>query len=78
MSAFTQQQHEALEKAYSLLTEQFESVLIAVLANAHDGEQETEVTKIYHYGGRVAALGLCRYTENQLLNIPPKEVEPDA
>lgn len=75
MSHFTPQQHDALEKAYATLSEQFEGVLIAVMASSHDGKESIEATRVYHYGGRVVALGLCEEAKNRLMNIPPKETE---
>lgn len=76
MKSLTKQQNEALDRAYAMLSEQFEGVLLAVLSEGHDGEEEVEMTKVLHYGGVTMALGLTEVAKNRLLTIPPKNIEP--
>lgn len=72
MSAFSQQQIETLERAYAMLGEHFDGVLLAVMTEVEGADQAVEASKIYHYGGRLLALGLCKEAEYQLLRIQPR------
>ena len=70
MTGFTDVQRAELEKAWDILTEHFNGVLLAVLAECGDAV-EKEAVRVYFKGGRVQAIGLCEEAKDRLLTTEP-------
>lgn len=70
--SITPAQQEVLEKAYNILGEQFDYVLIAVGWET-DHDESTEATRYFYKGGRMACLGLATASQNALL----RDGDPD-
>lgn len=63
-------QQQALERAYELLGEHFDSVVI-IVASEHieTGEEQTsEAKELLFKGGYAASLGLVTYAQHRILN----------
>lgn len=75
MSGFTEQQHEALEKAWDILTEHFDGCVLGVLSECGDNEPQ-EATKGYWHGGRIMAIGLVEDLKHYMLKVQADEIEP--
>jgi hypothetical protein len=74
-------QNDAIEKAYQLLGEHFDSIVIAVNfdyeAKGVGSEISQEARAVYWKGGAMTALGLCQFTTHRILNGPQQqESEP--
>jgi hypothetical protein len=63
----TRAQRDAIERAYELLGEHFESVLLVVNYEL-DGEAAEEAHEGYWSGGSMTALGLAEFARNKILN----------
>lgn len=73
MSAFTQAQNDVLKRAYDMLGEQFERVLIVVDTEAADGA--TNASTMYFHGGELCAVGLAEYARYTLLDNRRPSIE---
>jgi hypothetical protein len=61
-SAMTEVQQQMIEKAFELLSEHFDHVVIAVGTYDEDKQYTTNAT---YYGGVAPAIGLCKLYENR-------------
>lgn len=77
-SRFTPAQQQALESAYDKLGEQFDGVLIVVMASvdAEGSEQAQESVRCYYAGGRTLAVGLASEAHHTIQNSVPSR--PDS
>lgn len=67
-SSLTPAQQDALEKAYSLLGEHFDSVLIGVLAETTTPNSQEEAFRCCFKGGFTTAIGLASRCHDRLLH----------
>lgn len=77
-SRFTPAQQQALESAYDKLGEQFDGVLIVVMASVESqgNEEAQESVRCYYAGGRTLAVGLAAEAQNVIQNSVPSR--PDS
>ena len=82
--AFTPAQREAVEKAWDLLTEHFDRVLLIVDYETRDAHGNCDAHEGFWHGGSLAALGMCEYARDRILNTgrklrenPPSEPDGD-
>jgi hypothetical protein len=77
----TQQQREAVQKAWSTLTEWFDGVLLVVDWETSE-QDETGTTEDaregYWYGGSMRAIGLSRFAEKRIMDSGRSAIEPEA
>lgn len=66
-NALTLAQQQALEKAYDLLGEHFDHVLIAI-STEYAQEDGMVATRVFWKGGPIPAIGLCEEAKTTLLN----------
>ncbi len=62
LPAMTEVQQQMIDKAFDILTEHFDHVVIAV--GTHD-EEERYTTTAGYYGGVAPAIGLCKLYEQR-------------
>lgn len=70
MSEWADCQREAIQRAYSLLGEHFEKVVIIVSAPPSDSPEDDgeEMTETWYKGGFTTAIGLLDYSKHRLLH----------
>lgn len=74
---FSEAQNEAIQSAYTILSEHFEHALIVVdssidLKNGH----QADAHEGWWYGGSMAALGLAEYAKDRILRSGKQCVDP--
>lgn len=74
MSALTEAQSQAAERAYDILREHFDASLIVVLATT-GADDHQEASRVFWHGGRTLALGLATEAKDRILHKPPDEHE---
>lgn len=75
---FNPAQREALEHAYEKLGEQFDGVLIVVMAEVAPitAEETQESVRCFYAGGRTLAVGLAAEAQHVLQNQTESDPEP--
>lgn len=75
---FTASQQQAVEKAYESLGEQFEGVLIVVMATVEPepSEENVESVRCFYAGGRTLAIGLAAEAQHVIQNSVRSTQEP--
>lgn len=68
-----QHQRDALEAAYELLREHFDSSLISVSTSNSNGKESTEV---YWAGGYITAIGLAYHSARSIENVKEDSNDP--
>lgn len=76
----TEAQRQAAQKAWDLLTEHFDYVLLVADWECHDpgedGERENAHEGWWH-GGALPALGLAEFAKDRILKVGKKYHEPE-
>jgi len=75
----TSAQREAICRAYGILTEHFERVVLVVdydVDPARSGGENMDGHEGYWYGGSMAAIGLCEFAKDRILNSGKKYIDP--
>lgn len=69
MSDLTKSQEEALERAWSILTEHFDRALLVVDSDVdnRDGRNTDDSSCLWH-GGYMSAIGMAHYALNRITN----------
>lgn len=67
IDGFTDQQVQALEKAFESLGEHFEGVLVAVSTEVPVDDFTAEPARVYWTGGYFKALGMAEYATHKML-----------
>jgi hypothetical protein len=77
----TPQQREAIQKAWSTLTEWFDGVLLVVDwetgQHNEDGKME-DAREGYWHGGSMRAIGLSRFAEKRIIDSGRPAIEPET
>lgn len=71
-------QREAIQKAWDILTEHFERVVVVADWDCQD-EDDTETTahEGWWHGGSMPAIGLCEFAKDRILHSGKKQQEPE-
>lgn len=71
-------QREALQKAWDILTEHFDHVLVVANWECEDDEgKRSDAHEGWWHGGSIAAIGLAEFAKDRILNSGTKFNEPD-
>lgn len=75
---FTKPQREAIEKAWDILCEHFERVLVVVDTDVEerDGKPE-DAHEGYWHGGSMAAIGMADFAREIILSSGRRHCEPE-
>jgi len=73
-------QRQAIQKAWDLLTEHFDGVLLVadweLIEKDEDGKNQ-DAREGYWHGGSMRAIGLARFAERRIMDSGRKTSEPD-
>lgn len=76
----TPQQREAIQKAWTILTEWFERVLLVVDYDVDEANgKQAQCHEGYWHGGALSAVGMCEYGKDRILGsgTSSKSKEPE-
>lgn len=71
-------QREAMQKAWDLLTEHFERVLLVIdfECEGENGKRQDAHQGFWH-GGALSAIGMCEYAKDRVLNGYERDNAPE-
>lgn len=71
-------QREAMQKAWDLLTEHFERVLLVIdfEVEGEDGKRQDAHQGFWH-GGALASVGMAEYAKDRIMSCRERDNEPD-
>lgn len=73
----TPAQRETIQKAYTMLGEQFEHVLIVVDYETSEGGETFNAHEGYWHGGALTAVGLAEFAKHKILKSKKQDSDPN-
>jgi 2-hydroxy-3-keto-5-methylthiopentenyl-1-phosphate phosphatase len=74
--SMTQAQRDAICKAYSILGEHFDEILIAVNYEINVDDKIQEAHEAYWKGGAITAIGLAEWAKDRLIHCGERHSDP--